>query len=225
MKKLANRFVEFKGMTMLKLLLATGNAAKVREYKLLLEGIPFEVVTVAEQGIEVEVSESGKTMEENATLKALSYARLSNLLTLADDSGLEVDILGGEPGVMSARYAGAGASDKDRIERLLNKLDDTPWEKRTARFRCVIAIAKPSGWVETCEGVCNGIVTFNPRGTSGFGYDPVFYLPQFGKTMAELSPEEKNDISHRGRAARQARHILQRLFEEDRNTVKEGMSR
>jgi len=191
-----------------KLLLATRNAAKAREYALLLGEIPFEIVTLDEQGIETEVSETGDTMEQNAALKAVACASQSNLLALADDSGLEVDALGGEPGVLSARYAGPGASDEERIEHLLKRIEDVPWEKRSARFRCVIAIATPEGEVELCCGECQGIIVPSPMGKNGFGYDPIFYLPERGKTMAELSMEEKNEISHRGLAAEQARQAL-----------------
>jgi len=196
-------------MRMPKLLLATKNAAKAREYSLLLQGIPFEIVTLAEQGIGQVVGEPGATLEENATLKALAYASLSNLFTLADDSGLEVDALGGEPGALSARYAGAGASDEERIGYLLKRLEGIPWERRAARFRCVIAIASPGGRVDLCQGECEGMIAFSARGEEGFGYDPVFYLPGLGKTMAELPIEEKNEVSHRGKAARRARHILE----------------
>jgi XTP/dITP diphosphohydrolase len=122
-----------------------------------------------------------------------------------------VDALGGEPGTLSARYAGEGASDRDRISYLLTKLEGVPQEKRAARFRCVIAIATPRGEVEICSGECRGIITFAPKGNRGFGYDPVFYLPELGKTMAELSPQEKNKISHRGRAAEKARQLLKGL--------------
>jgi len=197
-------------MSMPKLLLATKNRAKAQEYLLLLQGLPFELTNLAEQGIEMVVSETGETMEQNATLKAQAYASLSNLLALADDSGLEVDALGGEPGALSARYAGANASDEDRIERLLKRLEGIPWEKRKARFKCVIAIASPRGKVDLCHGECPGIIALSPKGENGFGYDPVFYLPERGKTMAELSMEEKNEISHRGVAARRARQVLER---------------
>ena len=192
-----------------KLLLATRNAAKAQEYALLLGVIPFEIVTLDEQGIETEVSETGDTMEQNATLKAVAYASQSNVLTLADDSGLEVDALDGEPGVLSARYAGPGASDEERIEFLLKRLEYVPWEMRSARFRCVIAIASPRGRVELCSGECQGIIALSPQGENGFGYDPIFYLPNLRKTMAELSMEEKNNISHRALAARGAHHILE----------------
>lgn len=193
------------------LLLATNNKGKVREYKSLLRGIPFEIVTPAERGITTEVSESGKTFEENARLKATTFAKESGLLTLADDSGLEVDALGDEPGIHSARYAGENASDTDRINYLLEKLRDIPQEKRTALFRCVIAIATPDGAVELCSGECPGFITTAPKGKHGFGYDPVFYLPELGKTMAELPPEEKNKISHRAKAAGKARELLKKL--------------
>jgi XTP/dITP diphosphohydrolase len=191
-----------------KLLLATNNEGKVREYKSLLSGVPFELVTPAEVGIKAEVAETGKSFEENATLKATTLAAESQLLTLADDSGLEVDALGGEPGTLSARYAGENASDTDRVNYLLAKMQGIPEEKRQARFRCVIAIATPQGKVELCSGECEGVIALKPRGNRGFGYDPVFYLPELGKTMAELSPEAKNKISHRGRAAAKARALL-----------------
>ena len=191
-----------------KLLLATNNQAKVREYRSLLQNLPYELVTLAEQGISTIVDEVGKSLEENARLKATLLADESQLLALADDSGLEVDALGGEPGRLSARYAGENASDKDRVNYLLLRLKDVPWEKRTARFRCVIAIANPGGEVEFCSGKCQGFITFEPRGEQGFGYDPVFYLPELDKTMAELPPEIKNQVSHRGQAAQKVYQLF-----------------
>ncbi len=196
-----------------KLLLATNNQGKVREYKSLLQNIPYELITFAEQGITTEVSEVGEGLEENARLKATVIADKSQLLTLADDSGLEVDALGGEPGPLSARYAGEGASDMDRVNYLLSRLEGVPWEKRTARFRCVIAIATPNGKAEICSGECQGFITFEPRGEHGFGYDPIFYLPELDKTMAELPLSLKNQVSHRGQAARKAHQLLKRLRE------------
>ncbi|MGB2799402.1 MAG: RdgB/HAM1 family non-canonical purine NTP pyrophosphatase [Dehalococcoidia bacterium] len=193
-----------------KLLLATKNAAKVREYLLPLQGIPYDIVTLSDVGIDVVVSETGETMEENASIKAKAYALASDLTALADDSGLEVDALGGEPGALSARYAGEGVSDRERLDFLLSKLSHVPWEQRAARFRCVIAIATLKGAVELCQEECHGIIAFEPRGEGGFGYDPIFFLPELGKTMAELTIEEKNEISHRGKAARRARQILER---------------
>ncbi len=191
-----------------KLLLATNNRGKIEEYRRLLKDIPFELVTLADVGITAEVVEVGESLEENARLKATVLSAQSGLLAMADDSGLEVDALGGEPGRLSARYAGEGASDKDRINYLLSRLKDVPWEKRTARFRCVIAVATPSGEVALCSGECRGRITFEPKGSQGFGYDPVFYLPELDQTMAELPMEVKNKISHRGQAAGKVNQVL-----------------
>ncbi|MBM4446233.1 MAG: XTP/dITP diphosphatase [Chloroflexi bacterium] len=198
---------------MSKLLLATTNRGKAREYRHLLSGLPFELVTPDEIEIDIDVEENRPSYEENASIKAAAYAGASHLITLADDSGVEVDALGGEPGIRSARAAGEEASDKDRVEHLLSRLKNVPWEKRTARFKCVIAIATPEGRTELCHGECQGIIAFEPEGENGFGYDPVFYLPEFEKTMAELPLEIKNQISHRGRAARKAYRVLERLTE------------
>jgi XTP/dITP diphosphohydrolase len=166
---------------------------------------------LAEAGIDTVVGETGKTLEENARLKAVALAAESGLAALADDSGLEVDALGGEPGPLSARYAGEGATDRERVSYLLTKLRGVPWESRTARFRCVIAVATPEGRVEFCSGECPGVITLEPAGSQGFGYDPVFYLPEMGKTMAELSLSEKNQLSHRGKAARQVPGLLKKM--------------
>jgi len=193
-----------------KLLLATNNQAKVSEYRSLLENIPVELVTLAEQGITTVVNEVGESLEENARLKATLLAAESQLPALADDSGLEVDALGGEPGRLSARYAGEGASDRDRVNYLLSRLRNVPWEKRSACFKCVIAVATPDGEGERCSGEWPGIITFEPRGKQGFGYDPVFYLPELGKTMAELSLKIKNQLSHRGQAARKVYQVLKK---------------
>ncbi len=194
-----------------KLLLATTNQGKVAEYRYLFRGLPFDMVTLVDQGITVEVEEGDISMEQNAIHKAIRYAEMSGLFTVADDSGVEVDALGGEPGIRSARYAGEHASDRDRIEYLLGKLQGVPREQRTALFRCVIAVATPQGIVETCEGLCHGVIVFEPKGENGFGYDPIFYFPELDKTMAELSPEVKNQISHRARAAQQAYRVLEQL--------------
>jgi XTP/dITP diphosphohydrolase len=198
---------------MTKLLVATNNPGKVREYEALLKGLPLTLTYPAQEGIDVEVEETGSTFAENARLKAMAYARASDLWTLADDSGLEVDALGGEPGTYSARYAGQGASDEDRYRLLLRKLEGVSWGQRTARFRCVIAVAMPQGEIRTAEGTCEGIIAFEPKGEHGFGYDPVFYMPEHGQTMAELELEVKNRISHRARAAEGARKILQELLD------------
>ena len=190
------------------LLIATRNAGKIKEISGLIAGAPFQTVSLADVGVDREVEETGETLEANATLKALTYARLSGLPTLADDSGLEVDALGGEPGVRSSRYAGDDATDADRVAFLLGRLQNEgrgPWR---ARFRCVIAIAWGHDEVELHPGVCEGMVIDTPRGSNGFGYDPVFLIPELGRTMAELSPAEKNQVSHRGAAVRKTAAAL-----------------
>lgn len=192
----------------MKLLIATHNQGKLIEYQELLAGLPLELVTLGDVGIPEDVEENGATFDENARLKALAYARKSGLLTLADDSGLEVDALGGEPGVHSKRYAGENKTDAERNAFLLEKLRNVPASQRTARFRCVIAIATPAGQVWESAGTCEGEILFAPRGSHGFGYDPIFYFPELHATMAELPTPVKNQVSHRARAARGARAIL-----------------
>ena len=196
---------------MAKLLLATTNKGKIREYQSLLGGLPFDLVTPIDLGTVIDVEEHYPSYEENARAKATTYAKATGLITLADDSGLEVDILGGEPGILSARAAGEAATDKDRIEHLLERLKGISLENRTARFKCVIVIAVPGGTTELCRGECPGLIALEPSGDNGFGYDPIFYLPEYGKTIAELPLELKNQISHRGQAARQAWEVLQKL--------------
>jgi XTP/dITP diphosphohydrolase len=191
-----------------KLLLATGNPGKARELAELLKGAPFEMVSLQDLGLPTHIDEPADTFEGNAVIKAEAYARMSGLLTLADDSGLEIDALNGQPGVHSKRFAGEDATDEDRVQIVLQRLDGVPWEQRTARYRCVLAIAKPGVDTVTCEGICSGIINRELRGTGGFGYDPVFYLPEYDKTVAELSLEEKNQVSHRAKAARQAVALL-----------------
>lgn len=196
---------------MRKLLLATLNPGKVREYRVLLDGLGYEMTTLTEQGITEAVTEAGDSYEQNARLKAIAYSKVSQLVALADDSGLEVDALGGRPGISSARFAGNGATDADKVRVLLARLSGVSWEGRTARFRCVIAIATPEGQCQVCYGECPGIIALDPRGENGFGYDPVSFLPELGKTMAELPSETKNQISHRAEASRNARQLLLQL--------------
>ena len=195
----------------MKLLVATHNRGKLVEYQQMFGNLPLELVTLNEVGIPDDVEETGTTFAENARLKAIAYAQHSGLLTLADDSGLEVDALGGEPGVYSKRYAGEGKSDAERIVFLLDKLRTVPQGKRSARFRCAIAIASPDGKLFETDGTCEGEIIFAPRGTHGFGYDPIFYFPRRGVTMAELPPEEKNRVSHRAQAAMHAKTILEKI--------------
>ncbi|MFA5628799.1 MAG: XTP/dITP diphosphatase [Dehalococcoidales bacterium] len=196
------------------LLIATNNRGKLAEFKLIFAGLPCSIISPLDINLELEVIENGATFEENAALKSLSFAKASGLLTLADDSGLEVEALRGEPGVMSARYAGENASDSDRVKYLLGKMEKIPQNQRQARFRSVIAITTPGDLqTELSKGECCGEITFEPRGENGFGYDPIFFLPQFGKTMAEISKDLKNEISHRGMAARNAVPILKKLLQ------------
>ena len=180
----------------------------MREYRALLKGVPFDLVSPLDIGIKTVVSETGASYEENARLKAETLAEEGQILTLADDSGLEVDALHGEPGVMSARYAGEDASDSERVAFLLGKLKNVSENQRTARFRCVIAIARIGFPTVICRGECTGYIAFQPRGNNGFGYDPIFFLQGLGKTMAELPENVKNRISHRGQAAKKARKML-----------------
>jgi len=195
-----------------KLLIATKNLGKVREYRELLADLPFQVVSLAEAGIDADVEETGSTFAENALLKARTYAQLSGLLTWADDSGLAVDALHGWPGVHSARHAGPNATDADRISILLQRLADVPPQERGAAFHCVVAIATPDGRAWTTEGMCPGVIIDEPTGSGGFGYDPIFFVPHLGKTFAQLSAAEKNAISHRGIAARKAAQLLSHLI-------------
>jgi XTP/dITP diphosphohydrolase len=194
-----------------KLLLATSNSGKIREYRFLLDGLGYQVTTLAEEGITKVVTESGNSYDQNARSKAVAYAKSSQLIALADDSGLEVDALNGEPGVKSARFAGEAATDAERVSLLLARLNSVPWKQRTAHFKCVIAIATPEGQSEICYEECHGIIALQPKGENGFGYDPVFFLPDLGKTMAELPLEMKNKISHRARASQKARQVLKQL--------------
>jgi XTP/dITP diphosphohydrolase len=200
-----------------KLLIATNNKGKVIELQELLVDLPFELVTPAQINIDLDVEEDGFTYAENASKKALAFARASGLTSLADDSGLEVDALDGAPGLYSARYGaspgGAKLSDAERRAYLLENLQGKPrpW---AAHFHATIAIATPAGDVHLIEGDCPGEIIPEERGTGGFGYDPIFFMPGMGMTMAELPAAEKNRLSHRGRAALAARPILTRLFGE-----------
>jgi XTP/dITP diphosphohydrolase len=196
-----------------KLLIATNNPGKVREYEELLTDLSVEITFPAQEGLTLDVDETGDTFEENARLKALAFATASGLLTLADDSGLEVDALDGAPGVYSARYAGPDADDVGRYRKLLAALADVPPGQRSARFRCVVALAQPDGTVRTADGICEGEIGFEPRGDYGFGYDPIFIVEGYnGQTMAELDPDLKNRISHRARAVIAAKPLLAQLL-------------
>lgn len=196
----------------MKLVLATHNNGKVKELQELLAGTGLEVVSLAGYPEVPEVVEDGATFRENAVKKAREVAEAVGEVALADDSGLEVDVLNGAPGVYSARFAGEQHDDAANNQKLLHLLAGVPRDKRTARFRCVVAIAVPGGKTETAEGTCEGIITTVPRGEGGFGYDPLFLVPEYDKTFAELDPAEKNRISHRGRALHNAMQILKQLI-------------
>lgn len=196
----------------LKLVLATRNSDKIREIREVLTGLAIDILTVDRFPQVPEVIEDGHTLEENAIKKAKTIAEATDLLALADDTGLEVNFLGGQPGIYSSRYAGNGASYDDNVNKLLAQMKGVSWDKRTARFRCVIAIIGPK--VEKIvAGVCEGIIAHEKRGTNGFGYDPIFYVPGYDQTFAEMSLDVKNKISHRGLALKQARKILLELLE------------
>ena len=194
----------------MKLLIATHNKGKKAEYTHIFRDLGIELLSLANLAVDTAIEETGKTYAENALLKARSHAADTGLVTLADDSGLDVDALDGAPGIYSARYAGEEASDRDRYQLLLRNLESVPDERRTARFRCAIALVWPDGREMVVEGACEGCIAHEPRGENGFGYDPVFFVPDYECTMAELPPEVKNRISHRARAAVKAREILRR---------------
>ena len=184
----------------MKIIAATKNKNKIKEFGEILKG--FEIISQEEAGVDIDVEETGTTFEENSLLKAAAIYKATGIPAIADDSGLEVDALGGEPGIYSARYGGEGLSDEERVELLLKNMKDIPKEERGARFVCAITLVSDDG-VITARGECEGEINYAPIGENGFGYDPVFYVEKFGKTTAELLPEEKNAISHRGKALRE----------------------
>lgn len=193
---------------MSKLLLASNNRGKLAEYLEIYSGQTFDLVTPEMVGINLDVAETGSNYQENAVLKGLAFSKASGLLTLADDSGLEVDALDGAPGLHSARYSSKpGANDADRRRFLLQNLSGKP-QPWSARFRCVIAVVDPTGEMQIVEGICPGEIISEERGENGFGYDPIFLLPETGRTMAELPMDEKNRLSHRGRAAAAALPVI-----------------
>ncbi len=196
----------------MKLLIATNNPHKIEEFKEILADLPFELTFPSQEGLDFEPEETGKTFAENAIIKATAFAQVTGLITIADDSGLEVDALDGEPGVYSARYGGTPKdAHRQRYELVLQKLQDVPDEKRTARFRCSLAIVTPQMVIDVLDGVVEGRITHAPVGENGFGYDPIFFIPELGMTTAQLSSDEKHRISHRGKAARAAIPVLEKL--------------
>ncbi len=181
---------------------ATRNKGKIKEIREILAGFPFEVISMEEAGVKDEIEENGSTFEENALIKAQAVFEKTGSMVMADDSGLEVDYLDGAPGVYSARFAGTGASDEDNNKKLLSLMEGVPFKKRTARFVCAIAVVLPDGSYFIVRGTCEGYIGLNPQGNQGFGYDPLFFIPEYDKTIAQMKPSQKNAISHRGKAIR-----------------------
>jgi len=197
----------------MKLVLATRNKGKIAEIKKLVSDLSqVELVFLDDFQNLPDIAETGKTFKENALIKAKEIASLTGHWALADDSGLEVDYLQGAPGVYSARFSGEKATDAQNNAKLLSLLKNVPWEKRQAKFVCVIAICNPKGQCYTLEGECKGYIALEPKGTHGFGYDPVFFVPAYGKTMAELEPEIKNQISHRAMALKRLKPLLRQML-------------
>lgn len=187
---------------MKRLIAATKNKGKLKEIEEILVGFPLQVASMEQAGFDIDIEENGGTFEENALIKARAVSRLSGEIVMADDSGLAVDYLDGAPGIYSSRFVGEGATDGDKNRKLLDLLQGVPAEKRTARFICAIAVVFPDGRHFTVRGACEGYIGNEPAGTNGFGYDPLLYIPEEGKTMAELASDVKNAISHRGKALR-----------------------
>lgn len=197
-----------------RIVLASTNRHKIEEFRTLLADVPCELIGPADLGLSIEVEETGATFHENAVLKAIAYAEAANLPALADDSGLEIDALGGEPGVYSARWAGVEISYEDRFRILFERLANVPNDQRTARYHCVIAVAQPAphGLYTVVDGMLEGNIARKACGSGGFGYDPIFYVPEMGRTVGEMAPAEKHAISHRGRAAAAVRDPLRQLL-------------
>ncbi|MCI8863496.1 MAG: XTP/dITP diphosphatase [Lachnospiraceae bacterium] len=195
-----------------KIIFATGNEGKMKEIRLILEDLGVEILSLKDTGIAFDIEENGETFEENAVIKAKAVMQATGALVLADDSGLEIDYLHGEPGVYSARYLGEDTSYRIKNQNLIERLEGVPDEKRTARFVCVIAAAFPDGRVLTARGTIEGMIGYEERGKGGFGYDPIFWLPECGCSTAELTMEKKNELSHRGKALRAMKEEIKKLW-------------
>lgn len=193
---------------MKRLIFATGNEGKMKEIRAILGDLDYEILSSKEAGVDIDIVEDGETFEENAIIKAKAVMEATGCLVLADDSGLEVDYLNKEPGIYSARYMGEKTPYRIKNQIIIDRLDGVPDEKRTARFVCVIAAAFPDGSVKTARGTIEGRIAYEPAGENGFGYDPIFYLPDRKMTSAQISAEEKNAISHRGEALRKIKEYL-----------------
>ncbi len=192
-----------------RIVFATGNAGKMREIRMIMEDMGMEIFSMKEIGVNPDIVEDGATFTENAVIKAKAVAALTDAIVLADDSGLEIDALNKEPGIYSARYMGEDTSYRIKNANLIERLEGVPEEKRTARFVCAIAAVLPDGELLTTLGTVEGRIGYEEKGENGFGYDPIFFLPEFGCTSAELTDEQKNEISHRGKALRAMKQLLQ----------------
>lgn len=193
---------------MKKIIFATGNQDKMREIREILSDLDAEILSLKDAGIQADIVEDGKTFEENAEIKARAISEMTGEIVLADDSGLEIDHLNKEPGIYSARYMGEDTSYRIKNKNLIDRLEGVPDEERTARFVCAIAAAFPDGTMKTVRGVMEGRIGYEEKGENGFGYDPIFFLPEYGMSSAEISREEKNKISHRGKALRMIKDEL-----------------
>ena len=194
-----------------RIIFATGNQDKMREIRMILSDIGIPILSMKEAGITADIVEDGTTFKENAIIKAKTIMELTGDMALADDSGLEIDYLNREPGICSARYMGEDTSYDIKNRSLIDRLEGVPEEQRTARFVCCIACALPDGRILTSRGTMEGHIGYEIKGSNGFGYDPIFYLPEFGCTSAQLTPEQKNEVSHRGKALREMRRMLEEL--------------
>ena len=199
---------------MKQIIIATKNKGKAKDFEALFNPIGYEVKTLHDVAEEMEIEETGTTFEENALLKATSLANHLQCMVIADDSGLEIDALDGRPGIYSARYAGEEKSDEENIDKVLKELEGIKESEKTARFVCAIAVASPNKEPFTVRGTCEGIIATERKGTNGFGYDPIFYVPSEQKMMAELSAEQKGAISHRGNAIKKLSDVLEDLISE-----------
>ena len=198
---------------MKRIIFATTNKDKVREVKMMLEGFDVELCTMKEAGVDVDIVEYGTTFEENAIIKAKTIMEMTGEIALADDSGLEVDYMDGAPGIYSARFLGEDTSYDVKNNYIIDKLKDAKGSERSARFVCAMAVAFPNGDIETCRGTIEGVIAYEQKGTNGFGYDPIVYVPEYEMTTGEMAPELKNSISHRGKALEQMKEVLRRRLQ------------
>lgn len=196
----------------MRIIFATGNQGKMREVKMILSDLGYEILSMKEAGIDIDIVENGKTFEENAMIKAKAIAKLEKAIVLADDSGLEIDYLNKEPGIYSARYLGEDTPYEEKNRQIMERLEGVEQEKRTARFVCAIAGVMPDGQIFTTRAAIEGYIGTEAKGSNGFGYDPIFYVPEYNCTTAELTLEQKNKISHRGKALEKAKQEIKKLL-------------